>query len=111
MKITVVKKVKADGNLCRKSASVWEQLQQEKLLNKLDRIIFAHETKSDSEGMILAAQYQVTRAPFFIVQQDDNSTQIYTSYEDFLFECLDYQLSTKSEIPEIGSDYIDPYFI
>jgi hypothetical protein len=103
MKITIVKKIKADGNLCRKSASVLEQLKQEQLLNYIDRIIFAHERKPDSEGLILAAQYQVTRAPFFIVQHDDNSTQVYTSYSRFLSEVLNHPVVAKAEIETMAA--------
>ena len=111
MKITVVKKIKADGNLCQKSANVLEQLKREQLLIHIDRIIFAHETKPDSEGLILAAKYQVSRAPFFIVQEDDNSIQIYTSYTRFLSEVLNHQVAEKEEIAEIMAASPDLDFI
>ncbi len=111
MKITIVKKIKVDGNLCRKSADVLERLKRERLLGYVDRIIFAHETKPSSEGLILAAKYQVERAPFFIVQQDDNSTQVYTSYSRFLLEVLDRQVAENEEIAEIMALYTDFDFI
>ncbi|VEP13545.1 conserved hypothetical protein [Hyella patelloides LEGE 07179] len=111
MKVTIVKKITTDGNLCRKSADVWERLQKERLLGYIDRIIFAHETKPNSEGLILAAKHQVERAPFFIVQQDDNSTQVYTSYARFLSEALDRQVAEKEEIAEIMASSADLDFI
>ena len=111
MKITLVKKIKADGNLCRKSSDVFKRLQRERLLGYIDRIIFAHETQPSSEGQILAAKYQVDRAPFFIVQQDNNSTQAYTSYSRFLLEVLDRQVSESEEIAEIMASSPDLDFI
>lgn len=57
MKITVVKKVRADGSLCPKSAEVWEKLKQAQLLNQIDCIIFAHEDKPSSQGISLAIQH------------------------------------------------------
>ena len=90
MKITIVKKVKTDGSLCRKSGEVWEKLKEEKLLSKIDTIVFAHAGKFSSPGFSLAIKHQVTAAPFFIVEEDDGSTQVYTSDSDFLKEVLGY---------------------
>ena len=88
MKITIVKKVKADGTLCRKSREVWEDLQAVKLLGHIDRVVLAHPSKPQGEGMSLAIAHQVSAAPFFIVEQEQESPQVYTDYSLFLQEVL-----------------------
>lgn len=88
MNITIVKKVKADGSLCRKSGEVWANLQAAKLLGHIDRIVFAHPSKPQGEGMSLAIKHQVNAAPFFIVERDTDSDQVYTDYSCFLNEVL-----------------------
>ncbi len=90
MKITIVKKVKEDGSLCRKSAEVWSELQEARLLSHIDRIVFAHEHKPQGKGMSLAIKHQVSKAPFFIVEQENNPSQVYTDYSQFLREVLKY---------------------
>lgn len=88
MKITIVKKVKTDGTLCRKSKEVWEDLQTVKLLSHIDRVVLAHPNKPQGEGMSLAIAHQVSAAPFFIVEQEQESPQVYTDYSLFLQEVL-----------------------
>ena len=90
MKITIVKKVKADGCLCRRSAQVWSQLESSQLLGYIDRIVFAHEHDPRSEGMKLAIEHRVNAAPFFIVEQDDAASEVYTDYDSFLQEAIGY---------------------
>ena len=109
--ITVVVKVKVNGSLCRKSALVWEKLQQAQLLNQIDRIVFAHENKPSSQGLSLAIQHQITAAPFFIVEQEDGSTQVYTAYSHFFQKVLNYQISEIEEISEIMASNPDLDFI
>lgn len=88
MRITIVKKVREDGRLCRKSAQVWQDLQAAKLLSYIDRIVFAHPEKPQGEGMSLAIQYQVSKAPFFIVEENNEVSKVYTDYSNFLQEVL-----------------------
>ena len=88
MKITIVKKVKSDGCLCRKSGEVWSDLQASQLLGHIDRIVFAHPSKPEGEGMALAIQHQVSAAPFFIVEDDFNPPKVYIDYDYFLREVL-----------------------
>lgn len=88
MKITIVKKVKTDGSLCRRSQEVWSDLQASQLLDHIDRIVFAHPSKPQGEGMALAIQHQVSAAPFFIVEQDVDLPVVYTDYDLFLKEVL-----------------------
>jgi hypothetical protein len=101
MNITLVKKIKADGNLCRKSAEVFEKLNDLKLLGQIDKIIFANEKKPLGEGMSLALKYRVKAAPFFIVERDNEHTKIYTSYYILFKEVLKYQVSENEELSEI----------
>lgn len=111
MMITVVKKVKVDGSLCRKSAEVWEKLKEAQLLNRIDRIVFAHADRPSSLGRSLANQHKVTAAPFFIVEQEDGSTQVYTIYSHFLKEVLNYRVSESEEISEMMASNPDLDFI
>ena len=111
MKITVVAKVKADGNLCRKSAEVWEKIRKARLLNQIDCLVFAHENKPFSQGLSLAVRHEVTTAPFFIVEQEDGYTQVYTAYSRFLKEAFDYQVSESEEISEMMASNPDLDFI
>ncbi|MBU2887085.1 hypothetical protein KO507_15050 [Gilvimarinus agarilyticus] len=89
MNITLVKKILADGSPCRKCADVLHKLEQGGYLAQIDQIVEAIETDPDSRGMQLAKQYEVDRAPFFLVEQDDGSTEVYTVYLKFQMEVLD----------------------
>ena len=89
MSITIVKKVKSDGCLCRKSAEVWSKLESARLLSHIDRIVFARERDLQSEGMSLAIEHRVDAAPFFIVEED-GVREVYTDYDLFLQEVIGY---------------------
>ena len=88
MKITFVKKIKADGNACRKCAEVQERLENEGYIDRIDRTVIADERDTNSEGMLLAKQYDVSQAPFFIVEEEGKETEIYTVYFKFVKEVL-----------------------
>lgn len=103
--------MKTDGSLCRKSAKVWQELEQARLLGHIDRIVFAHEGQPSSLGMSLAIQHQVQAAPFFLVEREDDSIQVYTAYSRFLKEVLNYQVSESDEISEMMASYPDLDFI
>ena len=110
-KITLVKKIKADGNLCAKSANVFAQLQQLGLLERIDHIIFADERQPFSIGFDLAIEHGVESAPFFIVDHEDGSTEIYTMYYRFLNEILGHHSSEQETVNEIMAHYQDIDFI
>jgi len=80
MKITMVKKILADGSPCKKCAEVEQRLTAGQLMEKIDDIIIADERDPESPGMQLAREYQVERAPFFIVEEDGIPPRIYTVY-------------------------------
>jgi len=81
--ITFVKKILADGELCKKCQEVSERLESEGLLNAIDHIAIADERDADSEGARLAKQHNVSRAPFFIVEGEHGDTTVYDIYFKF----------------------------
>lgn len=101
MHITMVKKIMKDGSPCRKCADVLTQLEENKLLDRIDQIIVADERDPNSEGMILAKQHNVGLAPFFVVEKDGHETKIYTVYFKFVKEVLSGGTSEQEEIREI----------
>ena len=92
MYIKFIKKILANGDPCRKCADVEQRLRNADLYQKIDQIVIADETDPASEGMQLARQFKVETAPFFIVQRDDGTTEVYTVYFKFLREVLEKQL-------------------
>lgn len=88
MKITFVKKVFADGSPCKKCGEVIAKMEDNDQLRLIDKIVVADEGNPESEGMQLAAQHEVTKAPFFIVEQDNGDVDIYTIYFKFVKEVL-----------------------
>jgi len=89
MRITLVKKIKADGELCKKCQEVEQRLNDSDLMDRIDQIVIADERDPESEGMKLAAAHKVNLAPFFIVEDDEGNTTIYTIYFKFVKEVLD----------------------
>lgn len=110
MNITMVKKIKPDGSLCRKSAEVSQKLEQLNLSDRIDTVVFADEREYSSPGLELARRHGVQAAPFFIVEQE-NQIQIYTKYSRFLKEVLGHQTSQSEEINEIMAQHRDLDFI
>jgi hypothetical protein len=104
MKITMVKKIFADGSPCKKCGEVEEKMRAAGQLERIDRTVIADESNDQSEGMILAAAHAVDRAPFFIVERDGQPAQIYTVYFKFVKEVLDAETSEEDEIAEIMND-------
>ena len=101
MHITMVKKIKKDGSPCRKCADVVTQLEENKLLDRIDKIVIADERDPNSAGIILAKEHNVDLAPFFVVEEDGQATKIYTVYFKFVKEVLSEGLSEQQEIKEI----------
>ncbi|MEL7011099.1 MAG: hypothetical protein AAGM29_21255, partial [Cyanobacteria bacterium J06588_4] len=85
MNITIVKKIRADGSLCRKSAEVSDKLNRLNFSDRIDQVVFADEREYSSPGLELARRHGVKAAPFFIVEQEDR-TRIYTKYSRFFKE-------------------------
>lgn len=101
MKITFVKKILADGSPCRKCGDVIARLEESGQIKQIDEVLVADERDPASPGMLLAAEHSVDRAPFFVVENDDGSTKVYTVYFKFVKEVLDQKTEEKDELKEI----------
>ncbi len=101
MRITMVKKILADGSPCRKCAEVETRLRDGGHYDRIDSIVVADERDLDSDGQKLARRHGVELAPFFIVEQDDGSTRVYTIFLRFLNEVLKGASSPDDEVREI----------
>lgn len=88
MKITLVKKVLEDGSPCAKCGDVQERLEQRDQLRFIDETVIADVRDENSRGMQLAREYNVDRAPFFIVEKEGEEAEIYTVYFKFAREVL-----------------------
>jgi hypothetical protein len=104
MKITMVKKVFADGSPCKKCGEIEEKMRAAGQLERIDRTVIADESNDQSEGMLLATEHAVDRAPFFIVERDGEPAKIYTVYFKFVKEVLNAKTSEEDEIAEIMND-------
>lgn len=100
-RITLVKKIKADGSPCRKCADVLARLEQGGWMGAIDHVAVADERDPASEGMQLAARFGVDAAPFFVVETGAAPPQIYTSYIRFLKDVLEAQPSESEEIADL----------
>ncbi len=89
MKITLVKKILPDGRACRKCQDVHTRLTESGWLEKIDEVLEARQSDPESPGMRLARQYQVTQAPFFIVERPGQPAQVYTVYLKLVKEVLE----------------------
>eukprot|EP00667_Euglena_gracilis_P022279 EG_transcript_24727 len=87
-RITFVKKVLSTGSPCRKCVEVAEKLQATGQIKYIDRTVIAHEADPQSEGMVLAKKHNLTRAPFFLVDKADGTTDVYPVYMKFVKEVL-----------------------
>lgn len=111
MQITFVKKILASGEPCAKCADVEARLKEAGHMSRIDDIVIADERDPQSEGMRLAAAHNVTRAPFFIVEDEGREPAIYTVYFKFAKEVLGRKSSTSDEAQEILRDNPDLDFI
>lgn len=111
MKITMVKKILKDGSPCKKCGEVLERMEKENQLQRMDDILVADERDPGSDGMLLAAELGVERAPFFVVTRDDGSRQVYTVYLQFVKEVLSQQVEEKDELKEIMQNNPDLDFL
>lgn len=84
--ITFVKKILANGEMCKKCGEVSDRLTSEGLIEHINHIAIADERDADSEGVRLAKEHKVERAPFFIVEEDGNVTvfDIYFKFKKYM---------------------------
>ena len=88
MKITLVKKILADGSPCAKCRDVQQKLEENDQLQFIDQTLIADVRDEQSPGMQLAKKYGVDRAPFFLVEKDGQEPQVYTVYFKLVKEVL-----------------------
>lgn len=101
MKITLVKKILADGSPCKKCGDVMTRLEDSGQIKRITEILVADERDPTSPGMLLAAEFNVDRAPFFVVYHDDGRVDVYTVYFKFVKEVLEQETEEKDELKEI----------
>ena len=80
-------------------------------LDNIDQILVADEADPNSAGMLLAAEHSIDRAPFFIVEHEDQPTQVFTVYLKFVKEILAEPTSDAEEIQDIMDSNPDLDFI
>ena len=88
MHITFVKKILSDGELCKKCSEVSERLESDGLIASINHIAIADERDASSEGIKLAKQYNVERAPFFLVEENSETTafDVYFKFKKLMVE-------------------------
>ncbi|MBI1732722.1 MAG: hypothetical protein HYR49_08160 [Gammaproteobacteria bacterium] len=101
MRITMVRKILADGSPCRKCADVEARLRDGGHWPRIDAVVTADERDPASEGMVLANRHGVALAPFFIVENDDGSVQVHTIFLRFLRDVLQADADPAEETREI----------
>jgi hypothetical protein len=109
--ITLVQKIRSNGELCAKSAKVIADLTVRGLRNNIDHLVTADERDPASAGYTLAAKYQISAAPFFIVTTEDNQIHAYSIYSQFLRSVFNIEPDESDEIAEIMAQNSDMYFI
>ncbi|MCL6271941.1 hypothetical protein M3P05_18640 [Sansalvadorimonas sp. 2012CJ34-2] len=80
MKITMVKKVLADGSSCKKCDQVMQKLEESGYISRIDEVLEARENDPKSQGAQLAYVLGVTKAPFFVVDRGEPEPEVYTIY-------------------------------
>ncbi|WGL17040.1 hypothetical protein PVT68_01770 [Microbulbifer bruguierae] len=88
MRITLVKKILADGSLCAKCRDVEQKLKENDQEKFLDQVLIADERDPQSPGMQMAQRLNVQRAPFFVVEAEGQEPEVYTVYFKFVKEVL-----------------------
>ena len=69
MHITMVRKIPDPTSTCYKCDEVLERLESLDLLSQIDRVLFIDPNAAKpSEGSLLASRFEITKAPFFIVE-------------------------------------------
>ena len=89
MKITMVKKVLDNGAPCKKCVEVEKRLKETGLMGRIDEVLIADVNNPVSPGMIIAGQYNVDRAPFFVVEHENGRVEVYTVFFKLLREVLE----------------------
>jgi hypothetical protein len=89
-KITFVKKIFVDGSPCKKCGEVMEKMEAADQMRFINEVVVADEADAESLGMLLAKQYDVSKAPFFIVEKVDGQVDVYTIYFKLVKDVLNH---------------------
>ena len=100
MRITFVKKILATGAPCCKCGDIEKRLRASGQMARIDHVVIADERDPSSEGMRLAAEHDVSVAPFFIVEDGDETT-VYTVYLRFAKEVFRSRGKAADEAQEM----------
>lgn len=92
----MVKKIKEDGEECKKCREVTERLKTGDELSLIDRIVYADVRDPDSEGLKVAKKLNIDIAPFFIVEGKGNVT-VYKTYMELKRKVLD-KITGKEDV-------------
>jgi phosphoadenosine phosphosulfate reductase len=84
MRITMVKKRLSDGLPCKKCIQAEEMLARRGLLDKINEFSWADEGEPTSPGAVLAREFQVEVAPFFVVHRDGEDPLVHTNVTLFV---------------------------
>lgn len=82
-RITLVKKLLADGSPCRKCREVEARMAKNGHDAWIDRVVVADERDPEGLGWQLAREHGVGSAPFFLVEENGR-TRTYTVYLKFV---------------------------
>ena len=100
VEVVLVKKRLANGHWCAKCRHVQSRLDRDGLLGLIDRVAVADVRDPDSEGMRLALEFGVRRAPFFVVRHRSGCSQAFDVYLDFRQQFAPRQ--SMRQLPEQG---------
>jgi len=79
--VVMVKKQMADGSYCKKCNDVAEKLVKDDTLKWVSHTYIADETDGESDGSLLAKEFSVVTAPFFLVKgKEEEEWKVVNSY-------------------------------
>jgi len=78
--VVMVKKLMEDGSYCRKCQDVQGKLEKDNVLPWVSKTFVADVQNSKSDGALLAKEFDVDKAPFFIVKNPDEDWSLVYSY-------------------------------
>jgi phosphoadenosine phosphosulfate reductase len=84
--VIMVKKKNEDGSFCRKCVDVADKMKQDDVDKWIGHVAIADVTNANSEGVKLAARFQVATAPFFLVRTrgEENNAENWKPVRSYL---------------------------
>jgi hypothetical protein len=83
--ITMVKKLTADGEPCRKCQDIDARLRNDGLIDQIDEFLYMDPLlAAKDEGMMLAEKHKVQVAPFFVVRTDSGTEVVEDCYSVYM---------------------------